>query len=159
MLFENKNDFIEVLNTFGIDMSNLVGMHKHGKDEKFEKEKNSFVSVEEGFQKGSMYKHEYKPYKNMNYIKLVPKSDKEAKMFEVMAYEFALTDLSFHLDLHPDDKHSFELFKQYAADYKKTKDEYEKMYGPLCIEDTCGEVYDWVDNPWPWDRDKGDMYV
>lgn len=157
-MFE-KNDFLSNLETFGIDLTSLIGVQnydKHGQHSGFS---GKFLSSKEGFQRGSLYKNEYKPYKNMTYLEVVPKSEREMHLFKIYELSFAITDLSFHLDLHANDKEAFELFKVYSNELEKAKKEYVAKFGPLCVENTAGQVYDWVDNPWPWDKDMGDMYV
>jgi len=118
-----------------------------------------FFTPSEGLLRGNMFKDEFKPYKNIDYLPLVPKNEKEAMFLKVYEYDFAVNDLALFLNLNPSDKEAFELFKTCCNEYEKAKTEYERMYGPICLEDTKGMVYNWTDNPWPWEKDKGDMYV
>ena len=97
---------------------------------------NNILSPMEGFLRGNMFKDEYKPYKN-----------------------FALNDLNLYLDLHPDNKEVFDLFKKYVEERKKLVKEYTKNYGPLTVSKTTGTKFNWIDSPWPWDNKGGDMYV
>ena len=55
---------------------------------------NNVLDAKEGFLRGNMFKDEYLPYKNMTYINIRPKSDREAKLFNVMQYSFAINDLN-----------------------------------------------------------------
>lgn len=118
-----------------------------------------YVSAKEGFERGNMIADEYIPYRNYTYRKLTPNNDREKKLNAVQELDFALTDLHFILDLHPEDMATYELFKQYAASYKNAKEEYERTYGPLTFTHTNYNNYEWSKNPWPWDNMGGSKYV
>lgn len=143
MLFEDNGN---------IDMTflNLVGITDGNK--------NDVLSAKEGFLRGNMFKNEYVPYKNLTYINLVPKNEKEARLFNVMQYSFAVNDLNLYLDLHPDDLEMFELFKMMLKEEKKAKEEYVKNYNPLNLDEVKGSRYDWLSS-WPWESMGGSMYV
>ena len=67
----------------------------------------NMYTVKEGFLRGNMFRDEYLPYKNYSYININPKSDREAKLYNVMQYEFAINDLNLYLDIHPNDEYAF----------------------------------------------------
>ena len=143
MLFDDANVDIAFLNLAGLqDNSNM----------------NDILPAKEGFLKGNMFKNEYEPYKNYKYANLVPLTEKEARLFNVMQYSFAINDLNLYLDLHPDDQKTFHLFKKYIEEEKKAKDEYEKNYGPIVLNDTTSARYEWV-SEWPWEKIGGSQYV
>lgn len=71
---------------------------------------------------------------------------------ELMALDFAVTELGLYLDTHKDDRDAFALYQNYVSLYQEGKAKYEKQYGPL--EQTSaaqGTSYNWLENPWPWD--------
>ena len=72
---------------------------------------------------------------------------------------FAITDLNLYLDLHPEDMEAFNMFKKYNQELKTKQAEYETMYGPLEINHESGNKFNWLENPWPWDNERGSMYV
>ncbi|MCM1052430.1 MAG: spore coat protein CotJB [Ruminococcus sp.] len=113
----------------------------------------------EGFLRGNMFKNEYLPYKNLTYFKLDPINEKENDLYKVMALSFAINDLNLYLDLHPDNKEVFTLFKKYIEEKEKLCKEYEKKYGPLELTNTIGSKYNWLNSPWPWDNLGGSLYV
>ena len=76
-----------------------------------------------------------------------------------MALSFAINDLNLYLDLHPENKEMFNLFKKYVEEKELLCKEYEKIYGPLEITGDKGMKYNWLDSPWPWDNKGGSMYV
>ncbi len=113
----------------------------------------------EGFLRGNMFRNEYVPYKNLTYFKLNPKTEKEKTLYHIMALSFAINDLNLYLDLHPENKEMFELFKKYIAEKKELSNKYSKQYGPLTLTKTTNQKYNWDDSPWPWDNLGGSMYV
>ena len=117
------------------------------------------MTPEEGFLKGNLEKNEYVPYKNYTYYKLQPETERENLLFKLMAYSFAINDLNLYLDLHPEDKTTFELFKCYVKEKNELEDMYTSKYGPMTITETQGSSYNWINNPWPWDRTGGSKYV
>lgn len=149
MLFED-NGFDVNMSLFMPDVS--FNMNNNNDDDK------NIVSPMEGLARGNMFKDEYKPYKNLTYFKLNPSTDKEAMLYKIMSLAFAITDLNLYLDLHPEDKEMFTLFKKYVDEKEKVCKEYERLYGPLEI---TGEMnkFDWIDSPWPWNSRGGNKYV
>ena len=119
----------------------------------------NILSPMEGFLRGNMFRDLYEPYKNLTYFKLNPKNEKEKKLYEIMALTFAITDLNLYLDLHPDNKEVFELFKKYVKEKDELCESYVKTYGPLEINETLGSKFNWINSPWPWDNEGGSMYV
>ena len=141
MLFDNNDmDFFNLINVDTSDDLNLF-------------------STKEGFLRGNMFEDEYLPYKNMTFLNINPKSDRESKLLNVMQYSFAITDLNLYLDLHPEDKYANKLFKEMVMEAKKAKEEYSKMYGPLSLNEVDGDTFDWINGPWSWEKDGGNMYV
>ncbi len=122
--------------------------------------KNSkFLTAKEGFLRGNIFKDEYLPYKNLTYLNIQPKSDREAKLFNVMEYAHAITDMNLFLDTHPDDKEALHYLEELIKEEKAAKKEYMETYGPLMVINTKGEEFKWIDSPWPWEEFRGDIYV
>ena len=144
MLFED--------NDFDINMSFFIP------DVNFSRDVN-ILSTMEGFLRGNMFQSEYEPYGNLTYFKLYPKNEKEKLLYQVMAYSFAINDLNLYLDLHPENKDVFNLFKKYVQEEKELCSEYVKKYGPLEVKETIGSKFNWIDSPWPWENKGGSMYV
>lgn len=78
--------------------------------------------------------------------------NREKMLYEIMALDFALTDLKLYLNSHIDDTASIELFNSIVRKRRAMIDSFQNMYGPLVAEDYDGskETWDWVDEPWPW---------
>ena len=97
MLFDNGDET-------GFDYSFLDLAKQSSKDV------NLYAS-KEGFLRGNMFKDEYMPYKNYSYISISPKSEREAELFNVMQYEFAINDLNLYLDLNPNNEYALNILK------------------------------------------------
>ena len=74
----------------------------------------------------------------------------EELMNKVQSYAFAINDLILYLDTHPTCEKALALHNEYANEYKKCYDAYERKYGPLSIYCPC-ESYRWISSPWPWE--------
>ncbi len=103
-----------------------------------------------GFISGNMFENLYEPYKNYKVSELSPSSDKEALLWQLMQYSFAITDLNLYLDVNPDDKKAFKLFSEYSNIYKELSNKYVSLYGPLDVCDVNG-LWSWNNSPWPWE--------
>ena len=118
------------------------------------------VSVDEGFLRGNMFANEYKPYKNYKVKKIVPRTQREELLLEIMELSFAINDLNLYLDLHPEDKQMLKKFNELVEKSCKCEMAYVKNYGSLeVIDNTSDEKFEWIKNPWPWDNEGGTKYV
>ncbi len=148
MLFDNT-DFNYEVSFFkipGSDFSNETRTEK-------------FLPAKEGFLRGNLMKDEYVPYKNLTYFKLKPENEREALLLKLMANTFAIIDLNLYLDLHPEDLNAFDLFKKYEKEKQEVENVYIEKYGPVLVTETTGSTFNWIDNPWPWDKTGGTKYV
>ena len=96
---------------------------------------------------------------NLTFVNIRPKSDREAKLYNVMCYSFAINDMNLYLDVHPDDRRALALLKELIMEEDKAKKEYIMSYGPLKVCDTKGDKFSWIDGPWSWENMGGNMYV
>lgn len=120
---------------------------------------SKLVSTKEGFLRGNMFSNLYDPYKDLTYLPLNPKNEKERLLYEIMEVDFAINDLNLYLDLHPEDNEIYEKFKMYVKKCIELKDSYTRKYGPLTLEQVNSNEYKWNENPWPWESKGGSMYV
>ena len=158
MLFDNNDvdlDFALLNYLVGLTTNNKINNSPNTKPNM----NSNFLTAKEGFLRGNMFKNEYKPYKNLTYINIKPKCEREAKLFNVMQYAFAINDLNLYLDLHPDDTKVVKLFEDLVKEEKEAKKEYMQSYGPLTVTKVKGDKFDWIDSPWSWDDLGGNMYV
>lgn len=153
MLFDNNN--VDLDFTF----LNLAGITKDNNNNMMGMTNYNILPAKEGFLRGNMFKNEYLPYKNLTYINIRPKNDREAKLYNVMQYSFAINDLNLYLDLHPEDKDALRLLEEMIKEEHEAKHAYVKSYGPLTVTETKGDKFEWIDNPWAWENMGGNMYV
>ena len=78
---------------------------------------------------------------------------REELMKKIMAYKFAVNDMSLYLDTHPCDEKALKLHNEYVCELKKLEEEYEEKYGPLTFE-TKMDSWQWVEDRWPWEREE-----
>jgi len=79
----------------------------------------------------------------------------EMKMLEQKIHYvgFVMFDLRLFLDTHPTDMTAITLFNKTMQKYTALVAEYERMYGPYHKNnDTSGNMWHWVCNPWPWEN-------
>ncbi len=80
--------------------------------------------------------------------------NKDKLKHEIMALDFALTDLKLYLNTHPDCVQTIKLYNSIVEKRKVLYDSYQSLYGPLVAETYSGSdaSWDWVDDPWPWQK-------
>lgn len=150
MLFDNNN----------VDLDfTLLNLANIANNDYNDLNTRNYFSAKEGFLRGNMFRDEYKPYKNLTFVSIKPKNDREAKLYNVMCYSFAITDMNLYLDTHPEDKRALAFLKELIMEEEKAKKEYIMNYGPLNICDTKGDKFEWVNGPWPWENLGGNIYV
>ena len=110
----------------------------------------------EGFEKGNMFRGLYKQYKNYQPMKLIPKDEREKRLFEIQSICFAAHELNLFLDTHPDNQSMLALFNDYMRKEKELTKEYERMYGPLTVDsiDDNENIFKWVEEKWPWEGER-----
>lgn len=154
MLFDSDDLDYSFLNLAG-----LTNNKSYNNNNMYDLDNNKIVSSKEGLLRGNMFDNEYVPYKNLTYITIYPKSEREAKLFTVMQYSFAINDLNLYLDVHPEDKDILYKLEEFIKEEKKAKQEYVDNFGPLDICDTDGNEFKWINSPWSWEKDRGEKYV
>lgn len=79
---------------------------------------------------------------------------KDELLNELMSLNFAITDISLYLDTHPQDTEAIRLHCDYSQKQSIAYEKYTRLYGPLTINDVNNNCsyWQWVNNPWPWER-------
>ena len=99
-----------------------------------------------------MFSNLYLKYKNHSY-NLKVNNKKDELLYKIQMYNFALRDYNLYLDLYPNDKKVLDDFNKCNKILKGLKEQYEKEYSPLTINDvTNTSSWTWINNPWPWDK-------
>lgn len=117
----------------------------------FNKNKLDLFTTKDGFNLGNMFKNEYEGYKNYKVGKLDAHGEKEKILLCIYEYDFALVDLGLYLDLHPEDMDAYNMFKKINDERKYYIDMYENKYGPLELDSTDYNSYEWIKSPWPFE--------
>lgn len=70
---------------------------------------------------------------------------------------FAVNEATLFLDVNPDNKEALEYYNKYCRLRKEALEEYAKLYTPLTIDtaDNDNQKWEWIENPWPWEYEKG----
>ncbi|MBC8546506.1 spore coat protein CotJB [Clostridiaceae bacterium NSJ-31] len=72
----------------------------------------------------------------------------------VRVCDFVLLEAGEFLDTHPDDPAALAYFKKYNEMSQEATKEYTSKFGPLTKRDyNGGPRWDWVDGPWPWEKE------
>lgn len=116
---------------------------------------NNLATPKIALDRGNLFNNLYTPYKNYQYNKLNPTNKREELLFNVLMYNFILTELNLYLDIYPQDKNMINLYNQYLEEKKKACFEYTKFFGPLTLDDPSNNNnWSWLSSPWPWEVTK-----
>lgn len=105
----------------------------------------------DGFWLGNMFKKEYKGFKNYKPTKIRAKNEKDDLLLRIYELDFAINDLSLYLDLHCDDLDVYKIFRGYVNEYNKLIEKYEIVYGPLELNQSEYQNYEWANGLWPFE--------
>lgn len=105
----------------------------------------------EGLEKGNMFPNLYDPYKNYAPVKIKTTSERAKRLVEIQELDFAINDLNLYLDMYPDDKNAYRMFKTYVMECKKKKREFTRIFGPLDLDESTDD-YEWSKGVWPWEE-------
>lgn len=138
---------------FAIDFIN--GMPQAGNNDNYNFKKPvknlKLYDLEDALKYGNAFPNLYKPYKNYKPSSLKANNSRERALLEIQMLEFSLTDLNLYLDLNPKDSNAYQVFKDYAKECKKKKEEYTRNFGPLTLSDITDD-YEWSKGVWPWEE-------
>lgn len=114
---------------------------------------NELLDPKEGLEKGNLFKNLYDQYKNYKVQTLQPKTERQKKLNDILAYAFAMNDLALYLDNYPNNSSYINLYNEYRKIKNNLENEYEKMYGPIDLNSSALESNTWLwkNMPWPWE--------
>lgn len=144
MYFDKTNNYFEDYSTYNDINLNINNIN-------FNRDISTY-SNKEGFNKGNMFPSIYSKYKNHEY-KLNVNNQRDELLYKIQMNAFALIDYNLYLDMYPNDTKILNEFINTKDELNKLTSEYESKYGVICqskIND--GSKWNWIDNPWPWDR-------
>jgi len=82
-------------------------------------------------------------------------NDKKKLYKLIQTYSFIIYETVLYLDGHPHCRKALDHYAKYKAKLAEVTAVYEEKYGPLTImgQDSCGDGWNWVKTPWPWEYD------
>ena len=88
---------------------------------------------------------------NMNGMNTM--NEKSRMLRRIDGVDFAIDEMTLYLDTHPTDGRALKTLEQYRKRRAELIGEYESRFGPyvLTSNDASGSLWNWIDNPWPWD--------
>ena len=115
------------------------------------KNNKELFNLTDSFMLGNSFKDEYNGYKNYSVNYISSNTQKGQLLLKIYELDFAINDLSLYLDLHEDDKDIYLYFKKCTDKYRELVNEYERKYGPLEIDESNYDNYEWVQGKWPFE--------
>lgn len=110
-----------------------------------------FYDPTEALEKGNLFPNLYNRYKDYRPRELKVSTERERLLLEIQKLDFSIGDLNLYLDINPDDKEAYKMFKKYVEECKKKKDNYTRIFGPIMLDDLTDE-YEWSKGVWPWEE-------
>jgi len=100
---------------------------------------------------GSLFQELVLPYRNS-----VNSGDlKDCLLADLQAVCFAAHDLALFLNTHAYNAEALKYYRELIEARQDLVEAYEREFGPLTAQDaafTSTERWDWVDEPWPWQK-------
>lgn len=78
---------------------------------------------------------------------------REQLLQKITALDFYIIDIHLYLNTHPDDSEALMLYNECVTQVKQLREEYSHSYGMLLANNsTSKQPWQWIDNPWPWQK-------
>lgn len=116
--------------------------------------KNNFLEPKEALILGNTFFDMYEPYKNYKPREIVANTEKEKLMLRIRELSHVVGDLNLYLDLCPDDKDTYNLFKKYVTELNELSCLYSEKYEVLELNKDVNGSYTWESGIWPWEVKK-----
>ena len=155
---DNFNDYLDMMNndkntvnnyeTIILDNSDMEN-YMIGSYDNVKRDNN--IDLENGFYLGNIFTDTYKSYKNKKPKRINAYSERDKLLLKIQELDFIINDLNLYLDINPNDKKLYDIFKGVAIKLDKLKEEYYKKYQVLELCKDINNKYTWLDNPWSWD--------
>ena len=100
-----------------------------------------------------MFPELYNTYKSNVPIEIIPENE-QATLKEQAILKKNL-DLALYLDIYPDNEFMLKQFNNIRVGMNELIYEYQKKYGPLCLNNDALNKYPytWIKSPWPWESE------
>ncbi len=84
-------------------------------------------------------------------------NERTSRLRQLQSANFAAYDMLLYLDTHATDKRAFGIFKSLVEKTMRLKKSYEEDFGPLSAYNSIySDEFDWLENPWPWEKEAND---
>lgn len=80
-------------------------------------------------------------------------TSREPMKRRISAMRFACWELHLFLDTHPNNCEAARRLEEYRTRLAQQVKEYEEAYGPLNELSSNTSRWDWINGPWPWERE------
>ena len=135
-----------------IESLNPLFYYYNEEEDRVNKNNSNLYSPKTGFYKGNLFENEYSQYKNYIPKEKTPINEREALLYEIMAYDHASHDLELYLDVYPSNKEYVDLYEKYISKLNELKEKYTKKYDPICASKGTYEdgYFNYVTTPSAW---------
>ena len=72
---------------------------------------------------------------------------------ELQQLDFALQEIALFLDVHPDNKTAMDCYRSLSKLRDIKARQVIREVGPLTLRDNHGHCWEWICDPWPWERE------
>lgn len=150
MMVNNNNKVMEKKEKTSINPNNNLKFNVCNYNQKVSP--NDLYDVYNGFIRGNMFPELYNQYKVNKPFEVEALNEQGQLLTYIDAYSFAAHELNLYLDNNPEDKKMIELFNQYSTESQKAREEYERKFGPLFVDQSNSYPWAWNQSPWPWEN-------
>ena len=115
---------------------------------------NVLENMEIGFLKGNAFTNLYKPYKNYEIKRIIPKNKQEDLLLKLNETSFYAHELNLLLDINPNNKEILQKFNDYRNQSNSLLNQYESLYGPITMSSNSLNTYPfpWSTTSFPWEK-------
>lgn len=79
--------------------------------------------------------------------------DRDSLLRRLSALDFYVIDLHLYLNTHPNDREALAKYNEAVAESEALAKEYEKSYGMLSMHRQSSYPWQWIADPWPWQKE------
>jgi len=79
--------------------------------------------------------------------------DRDQLLRQLSAEQFAALEMQLYLDTHANDANAMRIFNMHQKNYLELKQHYEALYGPITVNYSTHNSWNWISDPWPWEKE------
>ncbi len=81
-------------------------------------------------------------------------NSREALLRKIQEACFVAHECALYLDCHPNCRKALEKRETALKKEKEATAQYEALYGPLTVTSAGKNGWNWINGPWPWQREE-----